>query len=296
MYSAEDIAAVYLATFATTPRHSVWQGEHWLPQASEPAPEAVVAALAGDGPPLSVYFLTDDSTTHVAAIDVDNEDGWETVTAITRTLTEAGVTCYPERSRRGGHLWIVADRALPAIAVRYALMVAVERAGFDPADKNIELRPDKDRHISHFAGGALRAPWMAHPATGERYGLLHPATMQPLHQKVAGALLKFQQADHRAIIALAERFVPRNSPQKLSTRPTVSRREPGSVTAALAAGWGVLTTPGRSVRCPLHDDTNPSLKVAPDDQRAWCWSPSCVLHENGRGVTAWRLEQLAGAA
>lgn len=293
-YRAADVAAVYVANFSTSPRHSTFTGDHWLPQPTEPTTEAVVSALTGEGAPISFYFLGDDSTTHVGAIDVDTEDGWTAIEAITTVLLDAGVQCYPEHSRRGGHLWIAADRRLPAIVFRFAIMAAIEQARLDPSDPHLEVRPSTDRRTSDYAGGALRGPWMRHPATGERYGLLDPRTMRPLHAKVAGALLDFEQADHRAIGALAERYVPRivAAPRSVPNR----HREQGSVTAALERGWGVLTTPGRSIKCPLHDDQHPSLKVAPDDLRAWCWSPSCVLNENGRGVTAWRLEQLAAGA
>lgn len=289
MYRAEDVGAIYWATFATSPRHSSWNGNHWLPEATEPPVEAIVGALTGNGPPLSVYFLTDDATTHVGAIDVDDAEGWPTVEKITIALLEADVVAYPEHSRRGGHIWIVADRRLPAIAFRFALMAAVEKAGFNPSDPHIELRPNTDRHSSIFAGGALRAPWMAHPATGERYGLLNPLTMQPLHPKIAGALLRLDHADHRAVAALAERHVP----PALEPEQPARRHEQGSVTDVLQRGWGVVARPGQSIRCPLHDDQHPSMKIAPDDRRAWCHAPACVLYEDGRGVTAWRLEQLA---
>lgn len=298
-YRPEDVAAVYRSMFFTAPRHSIWHGSHWLPQPTDPTIDSIIAALTGDGPPLSAYFLTNESETHVAAIDVDDADGWGAIEGVTGALLDAGVICYPERSRRSGHVWVVADRRIPAIVMRFALMTAVERAGFDPRDKHIEIRPSTDQRTSEFGGAALRAPWMPHPATGERYGLLDPHTMQPLHRKVTGALLDFVQADYRAVAALAERYVPAQAAPTPNPRPRRTSSEVGEgISAVLHRAWGIVVQPGRSIRCPLpaHDDRNPSFKVAADDRRAWCWSPTCVAHEAGRGITPWRLAQLAGGA
>ena len=65
--------------------------------------------------------------------------------------------------------------------------------------------------------------------------------------------------------------------------------------AVLAREWGVPNaTPGRSVRCPAHEDQNPSLSIARDDSRAWCHASVCALHgPNGAGHDAYSLWQLA---
>lgn len=299
-YTAEEVATIYWATFATGPRHSIWNGVHWEPRATEPVAGTIVDALAGDGPPLSTYFLSDDATTHCGAIDVDDEHGWEVILKTTVVLTDANVICYPEHSRRGGHLWIVADRRLPAITFRYAMMAAVERAGFDPTDSAIEFRPSKERRDSEYAGSALRAPWMAHPATGQRYGLLDPRTFRPLHPKIAGALIGFQQADHRAVSALAERYVPAAAPPVIAA-PLASTDSPIArfnaevgVCAVLMRDWGVSqATPGRAIRCPGHDDRTPSLSILRDDKRVFCHSPGCLFNNGGRGRDAYDLWSLA---
>ena len=293
MTTAEDVAAVYWSTFAGAPRHSVWARGHWTPTPGEPTPEAIIAALTADGPPLAPFFLDDDSATHVLAIDADGEDGWHVLTAVAAFLRDRGIVGYGERSRRGGHLWIVADRIIPAIVGRFALLAAIEAAGFDPADPTIELRPDKDRHTSPFAGASLRGPWMAHPATGQRFGLLDMTTGQPLGTKIGAALLVLELTDHRAIGALAEHYRPAVNVTPLR-RP--EKAEPGSITSVLLARFGLAVRPGQSIRCPFHADRNPSMKIAADDRRAWCHSPSCEAHENGRGITAWQAGRLAGAA
>lgn len=299
VYQPEDIAAVYWGTFSTAPRYAVWDDgqSHWLPQQGKPDVPAIVAALTGAGPSLSVFFLDDDAETHVLAIDVDAVDGWTTIERITAELLEAGIACYPERSRRGGHLWIILDRAVPAIVGRLALMAAVTAAGYDPEDSAIELRPSKDRRSSEFAGGSLRAPWMPHPDTGERFGLLDPTTGEPVHDKVGGALLApLEDASSIALARLAERYVPPRAPTVVTAVRRPERPPEGSVSSVLAERFGVQVVPGRSVRCPFHQDAHPSMRIAADDRRAWCHSPACPAHENGRGITAWQAARLASAA
>ncbi len=59
--------------------------------------------------------------------------------------------------------------------------------------------------------------------------------------------------------------------------------DPGSVSAALAARGVRNAKPGRTVRCPRHDDRAASLSILADDRRAIC-KGSCGW--SGRGVIA----------
>lgn len=297
MSDADAVLAEFWATFAGDPlRHQIWEPS-WSPPSwhdldAPPSSETLEAALRG-GPAVGACFLTDDSATHVAAVDVDAPDGWPIVLGIARTMLDAGVSCYVEHSRRGGHIRVILDTVISAVAARRGLMAAVQMAGFDPADAKIELRPDRDRKTSPFAGGKLRLPYMRHPATGEIYPLLDPATETPIGAKASAALLALDLADAGRIVDLAERYIA-----PMIEVPTIRRQERAhdqdeTVTAVLARLYGVVATPGRSIRCPLHDDHNPSMRIAPDDRRAWCHSTGCIANEGGRGVTAWRLAALA---
>ena len=292
MTAAEDAAELYWSTFSGAPRYAVWAGGHWTPLAGRPTDETIVAALAGDGPPLSGFFLDDDSTARVFAIDVD-ADAWPLIEAVAERLLRAGVSCYIEHSRRGGHLWVIANAPVRAITGRYALMAAIEAARFNPAAKEIEVRPSSDRHSSEFAGGSLRLPWMRHPETGQRYGLLDPSTGQPLHPKIAGALSAIRPADGNALARLAERYVP-------PALPAVVRRpflpDAGGISTVLSERFGIEAQPGHSIRCPFHPDHRPSMRIAPDDRRAWCHATACVANEDGRGITAWQAARLAGVS
>jgi hypothetical protein len=66
------------------------------------------------------------------------------------------------------------------------------------------------------------------------------------------------------------------------------------VTDVLSREWGLPAVPGKTVRCPVHEDRHPSLSVLPDDRRVLCHAPGCLLNDGGRGADAWALAQVAG--
>lgn len=61
------------------------------------------------------------------------------------------------------------------------------------------------------------------------------------------------------------------------------------------ASYGHQGIPGRSVRCPVHDDSSPSLSISKDDGRAYCFNQSCELWHDGYGVDAYELNRILGA-
>jgi 5S rRNA maturation endonuclease (ribonuclease M5) len=67
------------------------------------------------------------------------------------------------------------------------------------------------------------------------------------------------------------------------------------VCEVLQRDWNVVDpTPGRTVRCPAHDDRSPSLSIAADDKRVWCHSPSCLLNgQEGQGHDPFSLAVVA---
>lgn len=69
-------------------------------------------------------------------------------------------------------------------------------------------------------------------------------------------------------------------------RPPRTRadNDTGSVSDALIARGVLNARPGRTVRCPAHDDLHASLSILQDDRRAICKSSSCPW--SGRGVWA----------
>jgi hypothetical protein len=70
----------------------------------------------------------------------------------------------------------------------------------------------------------------------------------------------------------------------IQARSSRSPRDTGSVSDALIARGVLNAKPGRTVRCPAHDDRHASLSVLRDDRRAVCKSGGCLWA--GRGVIA----------
>jgi hypothetical protein len=292
-----DVLDVHWHTFsAVQDRHGRWAGDSWISVAEAPSPEALRGALIGKGSAISGLFLDGSSRTHLGGVDVDYEDGWTTVLGIGRALADAGVSAWIEHSRRGGHVWVVLNWPVPAVVVRRCLMAAVQKAGYDPHDPKIEIRPDTDRKTSPYAGRMLRLPYVPHPLTGERHPLLDPTTEQPIAQEASEFHLVAKLADAERVSDLAELYIPAAiTPTYLA--PRAGNDYDDSVSAVLIELFGVLNAePGRSVRCPLHDDHRPSMNIARDDRRAWCHAPACIAYEDGRGITAWQLRHLAGVA
>ncbi len=66
-----------------------------------------------------------------------------------------------------------------------------------------------------------------------------------------------------------------------------------SITNILSS-YGHQAVPGRSVRCPAHDDSSPSLSISKDNNRAYCFNQSCALYNDGWGVDSFELNKILG--
>lgn len=64
-----------------------------------------------------------------------------------------------------------------------------------------------------------------------------------------------------------------------------------TITDVLAA-HGSQGVPGRSTRCPSHDDSTPSLSISRDNKRAYCFNQSCPLWNDNYGVDPYELNKI----
>jgi len=293
----EQAAEVYAATFAgRRDAYSFWNGEHWQ-AVRKPLTSKVVLDAFLSGVPISAYVLTSKSTTHIAALDIDRDDGYELGLRFGEKLSGLGGIGYIERSARGCHFWILIDQQLPAVLVRRALRALVHEAGL-PDDKKIELRPGSDRlNDEDSLGHCIRMPTMPHQRTHKRYRLI-ATTGEILPGKLTEMMLEIESCPSAIIRDAAERApLPplTNSPKDLRF-PHGDPPASDSVSDILRDLWGVPNArPGIAVKCPAHDDRHPSLSIAKDDQRVWCKSGSCILSGSGgeQGLGAYQLTQLA---
>lgn len=298
MTDALQVCALYIATFAARDDvYSAWTPDGWRPRRETLTPEIVHAALSRRGPTISGYFPNSDNTTHVAALDLDLEDGLSRARRIGAAMREDNVPVAIEPSRRGAHLWLVMDDVTSARIVRRAIWTYLDTAGV-PRDPKIEIRPVSDRLEDDSIGMALRLPLMPHPTTKQQFRLSDPDG-KLLGERVSDVLQAVELAPVGKIVAAAERYVPpadyRAVPEnwKPPLAPGSSRAEEESVTDVLASVWGVVgAVPGRSIKCPAHDDRSPSLSILPDDRRVICHSPSCELNNDGHGVGSYQLRKI----
>jgi hypothetical protein len=108
------------------------------------------------------------------AIDADYEDALEDLLKLQWEIRQDGIEAALEKSRRGGHLWIFADRPLLAQQCRIyiynlALRLKVPVKGGAGLADGIEVFPRQDQVGPEEFGNAIRGPLGVHRATGKRY-------------------------------------------------------------------------------------------------------------------------------
>jgi hypothetical protein len=292
------VATAYLGLFATrTDVHQTFGSDGWRPVRSPLTPDVIVAGLQKRGPTVGAYLPGADSTTHVLALDIDRDDGWEIARRVAGAMWAADVPAFVEGSRRGAHLWATLAEPVPSRLARRALRAFLADA-HAPDDPKIELRPGMDRLEGDGLGHALRLPLMPHGVTGERWTLCWPDG-RPLGRSISeivAACFDVEFGTRAAIESAAERWSPIIDPAGIPSAYRKPRRrdegEPDDV-GPILADLGVAVRPGRAVRCPFHDDRHPSLSIAADGRRVFCKSPECEAHNLGRGLGAVQLANLA---
>jgi hypothetical protein len=108
------------------------------------------------------------------AIDADYENALDDLLKLQWELRQDGVEAVLEKSRRGAHLWIFADKPLLARHCRIyiynlALRLKVPVKGGSGLAEGIEIFPRQDQLEPHEFGNAIRGPLGVHRATVKRY-------------------------------------------------------------------------------------------------------------------------------
>jgi hypothetical protein len=293
-------AGLYADLFAgRRDAHSPWIGTQWVASREPLTPDVVLGAFTTRRP-VGAYILGPDSQTHIAALDVDLDDGLLIADRVASAIWKAGGRAYVETSRRGAHMWCLLEEKRPAILVRRALRAFLARAGVAP-DPKIELRPGQDRLGGpEGLGNALRMPLMPHPLTGKR----PPGLMAPRGRIVARTLAEL--CDERLVeytpAALFEEVAAEHveavDPTSIPARfrkPRKRADDADDTVDEVLAELGLPIRPGHAVKCPFHDDRHPSLSIADDRRRVFCKSPECEAYAGGRGLGANQLRELAAA-
>ena len=309
-WNIADVGDVYRATFC--PRvdaYADWSGDHehretkpdgtievtrhahWYTVREPLTTDRILAGLTGKRPPVSTYMDDREGNTHVLAIDFDRDDGWDLGLRTAKAVEADGGHAYVERSRRGCHLWATSE-VLSGDVVRRALRHWLGRASPEAArDRKCEVMPLAVQRGPETVGHSLRLPMMPHQRTGEKHALCD-SDGKPLGRTLGEIILRLEDTDAAVVKAAAGRV---KVPDADVRTPDWMRRprEKGGDVLALLAGLGLPNVvPGRTVRCPLHEDRNASMTISRDGERVWCHNPECDGYNNGRGLGS---DQLARA-
>jgi hypothetical protein len=294
-----DAAEIFAATFtARLDDHVLWNGSMWVRAGKPLAADAILRGLAGTGPSISGYFLTPQSTGHVAAIDFDSDDGLALARRCRAALAKRGAPSWVEASRRGAHLWVVSDAVHSGLVLRRMLRAVLRDAEVEETPK-VELRPAQDEIKPDGYGSPLRLPTMPNPKTGLRYPMLD-ADDRPLPRALDAMMLAIDPVPAWIVESLAMSFHidPKNMPRSYFPPRPLHPDDDESASEILRTLWGMPEPkPGRANHCPAHGaDKHPSLSIAADDRRVFCKAPGCILDNDGRGRGTHELRKLAPGA
>ncbi len=140
------------------------------------SPETVRGHLNGQIT-IGIYALNPNTQrSKWVAIDADYGDALDDLLKLQWELRQDGVEAALEKSRRGAHLWIFADKPLFARHCRIyiynlALRLKVPVKGGSGLAEGIEVFPRQDQLGPDEFGNAIRGPLGVHRATGKRYWL-----------------------------------------------------------------------------------------------------------------------------
>lgn len=296
-YDPLSVADYYRHLFpARNDVYSRWTQRGWRPLREPLTAGVVIDGLTGRGPSISGFMIAPPGVSHTAAIDFDRDDGLEQAFRLTRLMAADDMPAYVESSRRGAHVWMTFDQVAPARLIRAALRGMLQALELDAHDPKIELRPGTDTVADDGLGHALRLPLMPHPKTGKRGSFMH-ASGDPVGKTVADIMLNMEAASSEKLTVWAERYQPppvAHIPKDMRRPHEPFPEDDSTASEILRELWGVeRAVPGRSVKCPAHEDSSPSLSILRDDKRAICKAPHCILNNNDRGRGTYELRSLA---
>jgi hypothetical protein len=248
-------------------------------------------------------------------LDSDAPDALPWLLDLGRALAAQGLPGVVETSRRGGHLWLFLDRAVPALQARcvvdQALQIAVQGDLQEHAPR-LERYPDTT--AAGALGHAMRLPLGIHRVSSARYALLN-ASGEPRLGTVEELAWWLAHEAPRIPVGLVqtrwERFLSGASPphlqgavlsssSRMTTMTTMTTMESGQGTRSAVIRWvdaqiSALTLldefapecePRRAGQgylgwCPFHDDRAPDRDGRPG-------SPSFYVIHNMRYGWSWR--------
>jgi hypothetical protein len=218
-----------------------------------------------------LYALTPDNALRWVALHADRDDGLEQIQQAWRQLETRGISSHLERSRRGGHLWILFEPIQAGLARRLTMGCLPEL----PA----EVFPKRDQlNEQSRVGNLVRGPFGIHRLTGKRYPFVDPISLEPISRTVVRTLDYLGEVDRLRVDRVAELLAAlpgpaggRPGPVERGAAPVAEDRRRQTPLQRLKAKLGdpydfisrymELDQDGRG-HCPSHPpDHHPSFAV-----------------------------------
>ena len=223
------------------------------------------------------------------AIDADYKTALEDLIKLQRQLRDDGVEAALEKSRRGGHLWMLFERPVLARDARIyiyhvaaRLDVQVKGAGLP---EGIEIFPKQDQLRPEEFGNAIRAPlgvhWGARGSRGWRYWFY--GADYTLQDQLAYLMQLPKVSDQHLQSIIAGKSIPREFVHQASRleMPKYIESKPGEF--RILEYVEVKRQVGRNwvTRCPSceaqgHDKSGDNLAVSVDEPRKYCCWAGCT--------------------
>jgi TOTE conflict system primase-like protein len=215
------------------------------------------------------------------AIDADYANALDDLLRLQWELRRDGVEAALEKSRRGAHLWIFADKPLLARQCRIyiynlARRLKVPVKGGDGLAEGIEVFPRQDELKSDEFGNALRGPLGVHRAAQKRYWFYGADYQLGAQLDYLERLKKISEAEMLRFIdglEMPEEFRPKPAIELPPYDPT--RREFRILDHVRAVR---KRSQNYWARCPScaevgHDKSGDNLAISVSDPRKYkCWA------------------------
>jgi hypothetical protein len=223
------------------------------------------------------------------AIDADYKTALEDLIKVQRQLQEDGIEAALEKSKRGGHLWILFETPVLAREARIyiyhvARKLAVPVKGASLAD-GIEIFPKQDELRREEFGNAIRAPLGVHCGArasrgwrywyyGADYKLHDQLTYLKGLRKVTEQHLQGMIAGETVPQEFALRARRSETPRYFESRPDEFRiLEYVEVRRQVGRNW--------VTRCPScaaqgHDKSGDNLAISVEEPRKYCCWAGCT--------------------
>jgi hypothetical protein len=233
----------------------------------------ILAHLRGDIT-IGAYLLDEMSQARFIVIDADDQDQMTDLMRMARSLESHGLPSYLERSRRGGHLWLFFEEAIPGKDARIfgkGLLAAHDL----PA--KIELYPKQDA-LREGPGSLIRLPFGIHRGDMKRYGFISPYG-PPLAGRIRNQIPLFFNPktvseaafDEFWQIGQPESITPEFAPTE-ATGETLSQSIKEAITVQDFVGQYVELSPGGRGHCPFHEDQHKSFSVNAEENYWHCFA------------------------